>query len=102
MFNGLRVRENEAEMRGECSIFGVTLALESCMICDVLSCRKRLFFARSTRGAVASNRFVHHVVVRHGNMTSVCDVVLVNFFCTLRYSNPLRLGGCVLVIFLRT
>ena len=46
VFHVLRCKKNEPEMCGERSIFGVTLALESCMMCDVLSCREGLFCAR--------------------------------------------------------
>ena len=41
-------------------------------------------------------------VVRHGNMTSVRDVVLMSLSCSLCYSNPLRFDDCVLMIFLWT
>ena len=48
------------------------------------------------------NWFVHHVQVRHGNVTSVRDVVFTTLLCTLCGSNPLRFDDCVLLIFLWT
>ena len=48
MLNALREEQPEADMCGECSMFDVTLALESCMICGVLSCGS----VRSKRGTV--------------------------------------------------
>ena len=44
--------------------------------------------------------FVHHVQVRHGNVTSVRDVVFTNLPCTLSDSTPLRFDDWVLMIFL--
>ena len=46
------------------------------------------------------NRFVHLVEVRHGNFTSVRDVVLVSLHLTLFSSDCLRLNDNVLMIFL--
>ena len=43
---------------------------------------------------------VHHIVVRHGNMTSVRDMVLISLFCTLCVSNSLRFTDYVLMILL--
>ena len=96
MFNVLRVKNSDSVMCGECRMFDVSVALESCMICGVWSCGS----VRSTRGIVAfiitpprdncfilhlhqslsnatfadgiftaffnGKRFVHDVVVRHG------------------------------------
>ena len=90
-------------------MFDVIIALESCMICEVLSSG----CVRSARGIVAllitphgdnwfilhlpeylsnatfaatvfekGKRFVHHVVMRHGNATSVRDVLLVRLILT--------------------
>ena len=50
----------------------------------------------------SGNRFVHHVAVRHGNMTSVRDRLLMNIFRTLGGSNPLWFDGYVLMILLWT
>ena len=46
------------------------------------------------------NSFVHHVVERHGNMTSVRDVVLTNLFLTLCSLNSFRINDYVLMTFL--
>ena len=48
------------------------------------------------------NWLVRHVVVRHGNLISVRDVVLVTLCRTLCSANPLRLNDYVLLILLRT
>ena len=40
------------------------------------------------------NRLVRHVAVRHGNATSVRDVVQVSLFLTLCSSNSLRFNDC--------
>ena len=50
MFNVLRVRNIEAEMCGERSMFDAILALESCVICGVFE------FVLQKYGS----RFVHH------------------------------------------
>ena len=46
------------------------------------------------------NRFVHHPEVRHGNLTSVRDVVLVGLLLSVCFSDSLRFNVYVLMILL--
>ena len=90
----------------------VSVALQSCVTCGVLSCGrvratnttlKQLFhlpfIPNFTPCNFCCNDFhefqhgnclVRHVVVRHGNLTSVCDVILMSFLLRLGSSNSLR------------
>ena len=117
-------------MCGECGVFDVVVALETCassvefciaavfdqqgvLLCWVTIPRRHLFQSPFTPISVHCNfaawiftvcsvviGFVHHVVLRHGNLTSVRDVVLVGFLRTLCSSNSLRSNDYVLTILL--
>ena len=87
-----------------CGLLDVTVALESRMICGGWSCGS----VRSTRGIVCVNYHtprtpisVHcNFAVRHGNLTSIRDVILVSCFLILWSSSSLWFNDYVLMILL--
>ena len=87
-----------------CGLLDVIVALESCMICRGWSCG----CVRSTRGIVCVNYHtprtpisVHcNFVVRHGNLTSIRDVVFVSCFLTLCSSSSVWFNDYVFMILL--
>ena len=72
--------------------------------CTILHLFQSLSIATLAAGISAAfkyvNWFAHHVVLRHGIMTSVCGVVLASLFLTLCGSNSLRCDDHVLMILL--